>query len=97
MSHTVVVTAQIRPGRREALIAVLAQGPPFDLAAKGFTRHQAFIGDHELVLVFEGENAAVDVRSLASSLPITEMTRLATLVASPKVLSESFEWTATAA
>ena len=97
MSHTVVVTAQIRAGRRDALAAVLAEGPPFDLAAKGFTRHQAFIGDHELVLVFEGENAAVDVRSLAASLPITEMTRLATLVSSPTVLSESYEWTATPA
>jgi hypothetical protein len=97
MSHTIVVTAQIRPGRRESLGAVLAEGPPFDLAAKGFTRHQAFIGDHELVLVFEGANAAVDVRSLAASLPMTEMTRLATLVSSPTVLSESYEWTATAA
>jgi hypothetical protein len=39
----------------------------------------------------------VDVRSLAASLPITEMTRLATLVSSPTVLSESYEWTGTAA
>ena len=97
MSHTVVVTAQIRPGRRDALAAILAEGPPFDLAAKGFTRHQAFIGDHELVLVFEGENAAVDVRSLAASLPLAEMTRLATLVSSPTVLSESYEWSASVA
>jgi hypothetical protein len=97
VSHSVVVTAQIRSGRRDALAAVLAEGPPFDLAAKGFTRHQAFIGDHELVLVFEGENPAVDVRSLAASLPIAEMTRLATLVSSPTVLSESYEWAVTAA
>jgi hypothetical protein len=96
MSHTVVVTAQIRPGRRAALAATLAEGPPFDLAAEGITRHQAFLGEHELVLVFEGDNVAADVRRLAASLPLIEMTRLATMVSSPAVLSESYEWTAAA-
>jgi len=92
MSRTVVVTAQIRPGKREQLAALLAAGPPFDLAERGFTRHQAFLGERELVLVFEGDYAAVDVRSLAASLPLGEVTRLARLVSDPTVITESREW-----
>lgn len=94
MSHTVVVTAQIRPGKRQQLAAILAEGPPFDLAAKGFSRHQAFLGDQQLVLIFEGERAITNVRSLAASLPLSEVTRLGGLVAHPQVLSEGYEWTA---
>lgn len=94
MSHTVVVTAQIKPGKREQLAAVLAEGPPFDLAAKGFNRHQAFLGEQELVLIFEGERAVTNVRSLAASLPLSEVTRLGRLVSNPQVLSDGYEWTA---
>jgi hypothetical protein len=94
MSHTVVVTAQIRPGKRQQLEGILAAGPPFDLAAKGFSRHQAFLGEQLLVLIFEGERAITNVRSLAASLPLSEVTRMGGLVAHPQVLSEGYEWTA---
>src|SRR3954451_8943385 len=94
MHHTVVVTAQIRPGKREELARMLEQGPPFDLAAKGFVRHLAFLGDQQLVLVFEGQRAVAGVRSLAASLPLAEVTRLGRLVSNPQVLTEGREWTA---
>jgi hypothetical protein len=97
MHHTVVVTAQIRPGKRDELARILAEGPPFDLAAKGFERHQAFLGDQQLVLVFEGESAVTSVRALAASLPIAEVTRLGRLVSNPQVLTEGHEWTGAAA
>jgi hypothetical protein len=93
MDHTVVVTAQIRPGKREELARMLDQGPPFDLAAKGFDRHLAFLGDQQLVLVFEGERAVTSVRSLAASLPLSEVTRLGRLVSNPQVLTEGRVWT----
>jgi hypothetical protein len=82
MNHTVVVTAQIRPGKREELARMLEQGPPFDL------------GDQQLVLVFEGERAVTSVRSLAASLPLSEVTRLGRLVSNPQVLTEGRIWTA---
>jgi hypothetical protein len=97
MTHTVVVTAQIRPGKREELARMLQQGPPFDLAANGFDRHLAFLGDQQLVLVFEGERAVTSVRSLAASLPLSEVTRLGRLVSNPQVLTEGRIWTATPA
>ena len=92
MSHSVVVTAQIRPGKHEHLKHVLAEGPPFDLAERGFTRHQAFLGEHELVLVFEGDRTVADVRGLAASLPFAEVTKLARLVSAPAVLTDCYEW-----
>jgi hypothetical protein len=94
MNHTVVVTAQIKPGKRDELVRMLDQGPPFDLAAKGFSRHLAFLGDQELVLIFEGEGTVTNVRSLAASLPLSEVTRLGRLVSSPQLLVEGREWLA---
>ncbi|HYW29001.1 MAG TPA: hypothetical protein VE824_04255 [Gaiellales bacterium] len=94
MNHTVVVTAQIRPGKREELVRMLEEGPPFDLADKGFDRHLAFLGDQQLVLVFEGERAVTNVRSLAASLPLSEVTRMGRLVSNPQVLTEGRVWTA---
>jgi hypothetical protein len=94
MNHTVVVTAQIRPGKREELVRMLEAGPPFDLASKGFDRHLAFLGDQQLVLVFEGERAVTSVRSLAATLPLSEVTRLGRLVSSPQVITEGREWIA---
>jgi hypothetical protein len=93
MKHHVAVVGQIRPGKRDQLARVLEQGPPFDLASSGFTRHEAFLGDTTVVLIFEGEHAMADVHKLAASLPLTKVMRLGTLVGSPQVLSESWEWT----
>ena len=92
MNHQVAVVAQIRPGKREELAKVLCQGPPFELAEHGFTRHQALLGERTLVFVFEGERAIANVRNLASSLPVSTMTWMGRLVQSQQVLSESFEW-----
>jgi hypothetical protein len=73
---------------------MLEEGPPFDLAAKGFQRHLAFLGDQQLVLIFEGEQTITSVRSLAASLPLPEVTRLGRLVSSPQVLTDGREWAA---
>ena len=94
MSHQIAVIADIRPGKRERLKAELEQGPPFDLAEHGFTRHHAFLGETDVVLVFEGDRPLGDARKLAASLGLTHLTRMATLAANPRVLSESFTWEA---
>ena len=78
MSHQIAVIADIRPGKREQLKAELAQGPPFDLADHGFTRHQAFLGEADVVLVFEGDRPLGDARKLAASLGLTHLTPMAT-------------------
>jgi len=94
MSRTVAITAQIAPGKREQLASILAEGPPFDVGACGFRRHMAFLGDHQLVLLFEGDDPAADVRQLAASLPLAEIGRIGALVSAPELLSDSYEWSA---
>jgi hypothetical protein len=94
MSTQIAITAQIRPGKREQLARKLAEGPPFDLASHGFTRHQAFLGDQTVVFVFEGIGALERVNDLSRALPMTELARMGLLVQTPQVLTDSFEWQA---
>ena len=94
MAHQIAVIAAIRPGRRAELEQVLAGGPPFDLAEQGFTRHLAFVGEKEVVFVFEGEHATADARRLTSAIGITHLTRMARLISGPHVLTTSFAWEA---
>jgi hypothetical protein len=96
MSTRVAIAARIRPGKREQLARRLAEGPPFDLADRGFTRHQAFLGDQTVVFVFEGIGALERVNDLSRGLPITELARMGLLIQTPQVLPDSFEWQASA-
>ena len=89
------IIAQIRPGKRADLKMLLRQGPPFDLEQQGFTRHEAFLGETDLVLVFTGQQPVTDAQRLVSTLGASELARLGTLVSSPRMLAESFEWRAT--
>jgi hypothetical protein len=89
------IIAQIRPGKRADLKLLLRQGPPFDLEQQGFTRHQAFLGDTDLVLVFAGQQPVTDAQRLVSTLGASDLAKLGTLVSSPRMLAESFEWHAT--
>jgi hypothetical protein len=92
MSHQIAVVAQIRPGKRQQLEELLDQGPTFSLADHGFTRHQEFLGDTDVVLVFEGDQPLGDARRLAASLGLGHLTKMATLASNPRVLSQSFVW-----
>ena len=91
----VAIIAQIRPGKRADLKLLLRQGPPFDLEQQGFTRHEAFLGDTDLVLVFAGRQPVTDTQRLVSRLGASELAKLGALVSSPRMLPEAFEWQAT--
>ena len=93
MNEQVVVVASIRPGRRDELEKLLAAGPPFDLAASGFTNHSAFLGDRTVVLVFEGPAAREHLQDLSKRLPMRELARMGTLVHEPELLPERLSWT----
>jgi hypothetical protein len=86
------IIAQIRPGKRADLKMLLRQGPPFDLQQQGFTRHEAFLGETDLVLVFAGQQPVTDAQRLVSTLGASELAKLGALVSSPRMLAESFEW-----
>jgi hypothetical protein len=93
--HTMAVVAGIRPGKRAELAQLLEGGPPFDLPQYGFTRHQALLGDHTVVFIFEGERAMANLRNLAGSLPLRPMMNMGRLVEAPQVLSEGYDWSPT--
>jgi hypothetical protein len=50
-----VVVARLKPGAAPEALALLRRGPLFDLEGSGLQRHVAFVGDDEVVFVFEGE------------------------------------------
>ena len=52
----VVVVLPLRKGRLSRAKELVAQGPPFDPAAVGLTRHEVFLTDREAIFVFEGRN-----------------------------------------
>ena len=92
MTTRVAVSATIRDGKREKLMQELAGGPPFDLADEGFTRHEVFVGDRDVVFVFEGEDAFADLHSLSKKLPVAQLARMGTLVKDPRLLPDRMAW-----
>jgi hypothetical protein len=72
----VAVVIPIVEGKREAVRALLVQGPPFDPESVGLARHQVFLGEDEAVFVFEAPTG----------------TGLERLVSDPAVWSAAAEW-----
>jgi hypothetical protein len=93
MRHFVVI-ARLKPGAAPKALELLHQGPPFDLEGSRLERHGAFVGDDELVFVFEGEHAEEEAaRLLQSSSLLEDGGRLAQLIeGQPTLPREVFSW-----
>lgn len=48
------IVAHLREGSGPRAAELLAQGPPFELAETGITRHSVYLSASEVVFVFEG-------------------------------------------
>lgn len=67
-ASTVVVRVPIRGGRRERVCELVRDGPPFDPAAvAGLERHHVFVGDHDVVFIFEGRDVKRAIERLLGS------------------------------
>ena len=51
--HSIAVVLPLREGMREVAAEFLEEGPPFDPEHLGLVRHQVFLGDSEVIFVFE--------------------------------------------
>ena len=51
------VTAKLRPGNLDRVSELIKEGPPFDPGAAGFDRHAVYLGNDEVVFVFEAASA----------------------------------------
>jgi hypothetical protein len=93
MTDQIAVIAQIRPGKREALVRLLEQGPPFDLEAEGFERHEVFLGDTDAVFIFTGPGAMSQVERMAGSRALfAEVLKMTGFLSAPRVLTQTFQW-----
>ena len=92
--HRFVVTASLKGGTAHLVAEILREGPPFDLADTSFERHEIFLGDDELVFVFEGPSADAEARRLFEAPGVLErvMRIRPYLESAPKVPGEIFSW-----
>jgi hypothetical protein len=92
--HRFVVTASLKGGTAHLVAEILREGPPFDLADTSLERHGIFLGDDELVFVFEGPGADTEVRRLVEAPGVLERIRLIRpyLATAPKLPGEVFSW-----
>ena len=63
----IAVIARLREGAAERAAELLAQGPPFDPANVGLSRHAAYLSAREVVFVFEGPEVEWIVDDLATT------------------------------
>ena len=93
MTDKISVIAQIRPGKREELERLLEKGPPFDLGAEGFERHEVFLGDSDVVFLFTGPGALTQLERMAASRALfAHVLKMTGLLSAPRVLNQTFEW-----
>jgi hypothetical protein len=89
-----VVTAPLRRGSASAVRRILAEGPPFDLERTSLERHQVFLSDDALVLVFEGPHAGEEVRALTDGVAVLDRALQIGphLAAAPELPAEVSAW-----
>jgi hypothetical protein len=93
MTDRIGILAEIRPGQRPALERLLEEGPPFDLAAEGFEHHEVFLGDTEVVFLFDGPSARTQLQRLAATRSLLgAFVKMSSLVSAPRILERTFGW-----
>jgi hypothetical protein len=93
MTSQTAIVAEIRPGMKPALEKRLQDGPPFDLAAEGFERHEVFVGDKDVVFVFTGPGAASQLARMATTPALfRHVLAMTGIVAAPRVLQQTYRW-----
>lgn len=93
MTSQTAIVAEIRPGMKPALERRLRDGPPFDLAAEGFERHEVFVGDRDVVFVFTGPGAISQLARMAAAPALfRDVLAMTGLVAAPRLLQGAYRW-----
>lgn len=97
MSRLVVV-APLREGAREAARLLVEAGPPFDPAEANLTTHEVYLTDHEVVFVFEGDDAKAAVEALLGEAGVVKAATAwrDCLAGRPRLAERAFGWAADA-
>jgi hypothetical protein len=93
MTQRIAFTAHVRPGERERLERMFQSGPPFDPDRSGFDHHAVFLGDEDVVFLFEGDDPLPAVRRLAAQPGLLrDVVKMAGTVSSPRMMREIYSW-----
>jgi hypothetical protein len=87
-----LVTAKLRRGSKEAVRAILREGPPFQLPETSFERHTVFLAGDEIVFLFEGVHAEEQVRRLPRKCSVRPAGSAFHLTGRPRMPEEVFSW-----
>ena len=93
MSSRIAFTAKIHPGERDRLRQMFESGPPFDPERSGFDHHAVFLGDEDVVFLFEGDDPLPAVRRLAAQPGLLgDVVRMAGILSPPHMTREVYAW-----
>jgi hypothetical protein len=93
----VAIIAHLKEGSQQRATALIAAGPPFDLANTGIVRHSVYISTSEAVFVFEGHEVEWIVDQLIDE-PFHYELRSALeqwreiVDGQPRIARERFDW-----
>jgi len=78
----------------EAARALIAEGPPFDLADKSLARHEVFIAGEQAIFVFSGTDACESVRRILRDATVWSAADQweSLLSGPPRVAETGFAW-----
>jgi hypothetical protein len=92
----VAIVVTLKSGAEERARQLIDQGPPFDPAESGFTRHTIFLSAGEVVFVFEGREAEWRLDELVDrpfSLVREALEHWRPLVSGPpRIARATYEW-----
>ena len=94
MPGSVVVVAPITRGAAKAAEALIAAGPPFDLAGTGVTAHAVFLSGGEVVFIFEGDDLDLDLIAGDPAVAAAFARWAPLLAGTPRVAQERYRWSA---
>ena len=93
MSRLVFVVP-LKEGTFEQAKSLLAQGPPFDLVATEFDRHEVYLTDREVVFVFESPGPSGTLRLAGEDSSLWQVAAAWTeiMAAKPRKAGVAYVW-----
>ena len=90
----IAVVVPVKPDAVDAARALVAQGPPFDLADNGLERHEIFFVGNEAIFVFSGADACESVRRILRDATVWSVAEQweGFLAGPPRLAEASFAW-----
>jgi hypothetical protein len=92
-TSSVAVVIPLRRGSTEKARSLVREGPPFDPGTR-FQRHQVFVGEREVVFVFEGEDVKEAVQGLVRATTVWKAASAwrECIGGPPRLAEESYSW-----